>query len=361
MRRSPRRRVRALLSLCRILQSPPRGWPETSDWDDVLSVARELWVLPSLGYALRDVPAAELPREYYRENTLRNLRFRHQLIEAGQALNQAGIQPLLFKGALALVDGTVASPGYRGLGDLDLAVPTDALGIAADALGELGYAPDRTWVLLHPHVLPMTKRRVPGAIELHVELGSPRTAAVLPMAAAWSDSTEISFEGVRARALSPTHQVLHSVLHASVQDLGHAVAALPLRQLLTLAHLGRVHGSAVDWNAIRGQMDAHGLAKVFRDHVWLAHRLAGLALPDGSWGGRGERRHELRVLANFGLGWPAHVHRNLLDAFDRGYLDALYAHGDRPVKLARAWGRHAAHLLRRDGLGVVRRGLARRA
>jgi Uncharacterised nucleotidyltransferase len=332
----------------------------------VLGVARELWVLPSLGYVVRDgrsplpAPAAELLRDYYRENVLRNLRFRRQLIEAVHALDEAGIVPLLFKGALQLVDGTDERPGYRGMGDLDLAVPTGALASAGEALGGIGYRPDRTWVLLHPHVLPMTKRGEPGAVELHVELGSPRTATVLPMAAAWSDSTELSFEGVQARALSPTHQVLHSVLHASVQDLGHAVAALPLRQLLTLAHLGRVHGAAVDWDAIRARMDAHGLARVFRDHVWLAHRLAGLALPAGAWGGAGERRHELRVLANFGLGWPAHVHRNLLDAFDRGYLDALYAHGDRPVKLARAWGRHAAHLLRRDGRDVMRRGLARR-
>jgi hypothetical protein len=259
------------------------------------------------------------------------------------------------------VDGTVANPGYRTMGDLDLAVPTDAMAASAEALGEIGYHPDRTWVLLHPHVLPMKKHRVPGPIELHVELGSARTASVLPMAAAWSASTELSFEGVRARALSPTHQVLHSVLHASVQDRGHAVASLPLRQLFTLARLGHVHSSAVDWTAIRAQMDAHGLSSVLRDHVWLAHRLAGLALPEGRWGGVGERLHEVRVLANFGLGWPAHLHRNWLDAFDRAYLDALYEHGDRPVKLARTWGRRAAHLLRREGRGVVREALKRRA
>jgi hypothetical protein len=368
MRRSPRRRIGALLALCRILgASARRRWPGTADWDDVLSMARELWVMPSLGYAVREgaspfpAPAAELLREYYRVNALRNVRFRHQLVEAVHALNQAGIVPLLFKGALQLVDGTEANSGYRGMGDLDLAVPADAMAASAEALGQLGYGPDRTWILLHPHVLPMKKHDVPGPIELHVELGSRRTASVLPMAAAWDASGELGFEGVQARALSPTHQALHSVLHASVQDLGHAVAALPLRQLLTLAHLDRVHGPALDWRAIRARMEAHGLSRVLRDHVWLAHRLAGLALPEGAWGRWGERSHELRVLANFGLGWPAHLHRNLLDAFDRTYLDALYEHGDRPLGLARAWGRHAGHLLRRDGLGVLTRGLARRA
>ena len=361
MKRSPRRRVGALLTLCRILDGkhhPPRA----AEWDDVLEVARELWILPSLGYAVRDgqgappAPAAELLSEYYRVNALRNARFRHQLIEAVGALNEAGVVPLLFKGALQLVDGTEVSPGYRGMGDLDLAVPRDCNSTCAEALGGLGYEPDRTWVLLNPHVLPMTGRRVPGPIELHVELSAPRLASVLPMAEAWSDSTELSFEGVRARALAPTHQVLHSVLHAAVQDLGHAVGALHLRQLLTLAHLDRVHGSAVDWKAIRARMDAHGHARALRDHVWLAHRLAGLILPEGRWGAAGARFHEARVLANFGLGWPAHVHRNLLDAFDRTYLDALYGHGNRPVKLAR----RAADLLRSEGRGVATKGLARR-
>ena len=301
-------------------------------------------------------PAAELLSEYYRVNALRNARFRHQLIEAVGALNQVGVVPLLFKGALQLVDDTEVSPGYRGMGDLDLAVPRDSLPAAAEALGEFDYRPDRTWVLLNPHVLPMTGRRVPGPIELHVELCAPRIASVLPVDAAWSDSTELSFEDAQARALSPTHQVLHSVLHAAVQDLGHAAGGLHLRQLLTLAHLDRVHGSAVDWDAIRARMDAHGHARALRDHVWLAHRLAGLTLPEGRWGTSGARLHEARVLANFGLGWPAHFHRNLLDAFDRTYLDALYGHGNRPVKLAR----RAAHLVRSEGRAVATKGLARR-
>lgn len=332
----------------------------------MVEVARELWVLPSLGYMVRHQhrscpgPAADLLAEYHRVNALRNARFRHQLIEAVEALNRAGIEPLLFKGALQLVDGTDLSPGYRGMGDLDLAVPSDSMTAAAGALEALGYGPDRTWVLLHPHVLPMARRRVPGPIELHSELGTPRVAAVLPFASAWQAATELSFDGVKVRALSPTHQVLHSVLHASVQDLGHAVGGLPLRQLFTLAHLDRVHGSSVDWPAIRAGMHDHGLARVLKDHLWLAHRLAGMALPEGVTAGVSPRLHEARVLANFGLGWPAYLHRNLLDAFDRNYLDALYGHDDRPLQLARAWARHSAHLLRREGLGVATKGLERR-
>ena len=46
-----------------------------------------------------------------------------------------GVQPTR---ALQLVDGTDETPGYRGMGDLDLAVPTDALASTGEALGDTG-------------------------------------------------------------------------------------------------------------------------------------------------------------------------------------------------------------------------------
>lgn len=155
--------------------------------------------------------------------------------------------------------------------------------------------------------------------------------------------------------------MLHNVLHSAVQDLNHAVAGLPLRQLLTLARLAHVHRSAVDWTAIRVRMDAHDLSTVLRDHLWLTHQLAGLALPDGPWGGVGMRLYEGRVLASFGLGWPSHLQRNVRQAFERPYLDALYAHGNHPLKLASARARHAIHVLHRDGRGALRAAVERRA
>ncbi len=332
----------------------------------MLAVALELWVMPSLGYAVRRLEgglpahAAELSCEYYRVNTVRNLRFRHQLVEAVHALNAAGIVPLLFKGALQLVDGSAVSPGNRGMADLDLLVPRDQGQAASKALRGIGYTPEPGKPFLHPHELPFFRRRDPGPIELHVELGSPPIPTVLPAGEAWADSSELSVGDAIARALSPTHQVLHNILHSAVQDLDHAVGALPLRQLLTLSHLVRTHGAAVDWTAIRRRMEAHDLGGELRDHLWLAHRFAGMALPDGRWRSR-PRLHEVRVLASFGLGWPSHLQRNVRQAFARPYLDALYAHGNHPLKLASARARHAIHVLHRDGRGALRVALERRA
>ena len=76
--------------------------------------------------------------------------------------------------------------------------------------------------------------------------------------------------------LAPTDQVLHNILHAAVQDRGHAVGALPFKQLVILTRLVRVHGAEVDWQEIRARMEAQGLGRELRGPLagLAAHRPA---------------------------------------------------------------------------------------
>jgi Uncharacterised nucleotidyltransferase len=348
---SAARRLAALRVLCRALQGEG-GPPRPVAWDEVLALAADLLVEPALWPAVHQsragMPAAviERMREQNLANTVRNVRLRRALTEAVQALNASGIVPLLIKGATKLVDGTPGAAGERFMIDLDLVVPGDELEAAGAALMALGYEADRGKPFLHPHEVPFERPRSPGPIELHVELGSPPIPSVLPVAQAWGESSELSVGDARVRVLSPTHEVLHNILHSSVQDLNHAVGDLPLRQLLALSGLVRTHGHAIDWAAIYERMESHGLGAELRDHLWLAHRFAGVPLPEGK-GSVASRGHEARVLATVALGWPAPVQRRLRFAFGRAYLDSLYAHGDRPLRLAVARARHAAAIIRR--------------
>jgi hypothetical protein len=332
---------------------------------DVAALAAELGVGGALWSAVPDgqaglpLRAREQLAMAHLADTARNLRFRRGLVEAVQALNDAGITPLLFKGSLALVDGTLPDLGDRWMVDLDLAISAGQTGGAGAVLVDLGYIPEPGAPFLHPHELPYYRWRS-GPIELHVELGSPPMPSVLPASEAWADSSEVYVGSGVARGLSRTHQVLHNIVHSAVQDLNHEVGGLPLRQLLELSRLVRVHGAAVDWALIKGRLDEHGLGRELRDHLWLAHRFAGMPLPDGAWPGRA-RWHERRVIGSFALAWPPHVHRNLRFAFGPAYLDSLYGHGNRPVHLAAARIRHAARLLRHDGRRVIRDVRARRS
>lgn len=327
-------------------------------WNDVLALAGDLLVEPALWPAVcrsrPDMPAAivEQLREQNLANTVRNVRLRRALTEAVQALNEWGVVPLLIKGAAKLVDGTPAAAGDRFMIDLDLVVRDEEVAAAGEALAGLGYEADRSKPFLHPHEVPFERHGSPGPIELHVELGSPPIPFVLPVAEAWEESSELLIGDARARMLSPTHEVLHNILHSAVQDLNHAVGDLPLRQLLTLSALVRIHGPAVDWRAIHERMEGHGLGAELRDHLWLAHRFAGMPLLQGE-GSVLARLHEVRVLASVAVGWPAQVQRNLRFSFGPAYLDSIYPHGNRPLRLAGARARHAAAIIRRDGRRVL--------
>ncbi len=348
------------------------GRVQSPQWTAVLELADELRIAPALSRLARNareaIPphVAEVLLERHRENTIRNVRLRHQLVAAVQALNAVGTVPLLLKGALSLVDGTLDGIGDRWMVDLDLLVPQGEVLSATQALLGIGYEASPLEPRLAPHELPFLRARAPGPIELHVELGTPPIPSVLSVTEAWANSTELwvnedsqpPMPRGRARGLSPTHQLLHNVLHSAVQDLNHAVGGLPLRQLLALSRLLAAHGSAIDWAEIRQRMDQHGLAGELRDHLWLAHHFAGMSLPDGRWG-MGPRVHEARVLANFALVWPEQLHRNLRFVFGRPYLDSLYAHGNQPLRLAGARVHHAARVLRRDGHGALARAARR--
>lgn len=365
----PRQRLGALRSLCLALQGQidvgtgePRQprWSQAIRWADIIDLATELWVEPVLWWALRDVRATLVPDvasqllDLHVINTRRNLQLRHQLVEAVSALNDADVVPLLFKGGLQLVDGTWKARGSRGMVDLDLIIPGERMDRAVEALRAVGYAPAPGKPFLHPHELPMVRKRSPGPLELHCELGSDPIPAVLSAQEAWEASSPLHVHGMKARALSPTHQVLHSILHSAIQDLDHAVAALPLRQLLTLTQLAGRPDTVIEWQQITRRARAHGLDAVLREHLWLAYRCTGLDLPSGALPGVHAYRHEVRVLASFALRWPADMKRNLRHAFAEDYMRAMYAEQGRASSVNAMRARHAARLVRDDGLAALR-------
>lgn len=374
--RSGRERIGALLMLCRALGPGRDAWahtplvrtlrPPAATWSRVLDLAEQLNVTEPLCAAVRpgmgrlDPEATERLRQAQLANTTRNLRLRTALVEAVVALNQRNIVPLLIKGARILASGAADGLSERSMVDLDLVIASEQMTAAGEALRGIGYEAAPGKPFLHPHEVPYVRPAALGPIELHANLGSPPIPAVIPVARAWADSAELAVASGRARALSPTHEVLHAILHSAVQDLNHAVAGLPLRHLLLLTDLVREHGDTVDWTAIARAMRGHALGALLRDHLWLAHRFAAMPLPAGQYG-TGARSHEAHVILSFALSWPPDVRRNLRFAFAAEYLDSLYEHRNRPVPLAVARARHAARLASAGPRGALAETLLRRS
>ena len=281
-----RRRLAALLTLRDLWRTAggTAALPPVANWSDTMTLADQLLVTPAL-WPIVDRWATQLPdavaehlRHAQRANTVRNLRLRTQLTDSVAALNGAGITPLLLKGARQLVDGSLPRLGERWLSDLDLAVAPERFDAARAALRAIGYGemPDP---FEHPHELPMLRPGDSGPLELHVEIGSPPLPAMFPLAEVWRDSEPLAVGAGEARGLSLAHGVIHNVVHASVQDLNHAVGGLPLRQLVTLTGLVRARGPEFDFagggRALRRPRAERRTAR----YVWLAHRFAALPLP----------------------------------------------------------------------------------
>jgi len=346
------RRLESLWLLSGLLgtRTSPHG---VIGWRDVIRLSDEHGLTPALAVALDGNTAVRVPQAVrrrillaHRRNVARNLLLRRESTEAISALNERGVEPLLFKGALYLVEGTFA-PGVRFMGDIDIVVPEASMRPATDALRSLGYAAAPGKPFLHPHELPFVRPGAQAPIEVHADLGSSRVASALPLAHAWAASRIFDDSGLRYRGLSRTDAVVHNVLHAQVQDLNHAVHGIALRQLHTLAGLERAWGAEIDWAAARARLGSHGLGGVYDGYILLAHRLFGMPLPAGVTPTRDSRYH--LCLAAFQMGWPADVQRNLRYALGSDYMEHLYGCAGHPLGLTRARARHLLSLVRARG------------
>ncbi|MGB1581976.1 MAG: nucleotidyltransferase family protein, partial [Nevskiales bacterium] len=105
--------------------------PDEAMWPELLRLAGGQFVTPLLYCNLRDRglldQMPEEPRQYladiYALNLTRNNAIRQQLVELATSFNQAGLLPLVMKGAATLLTDLYGDPGARVLGDIDLFLP----------------------------------------------------------------------------------------------------------------------------------------------------------------------------------------------------------------------------------------------
>jgi hypothetical protein len=168
------------------------GWGGTGDietglqavageWPAVIAAADRHRLLPALAAALADLGLLQAPPSEVAEllaavraaNTERNQRLAAGLAEAVAALNRAGIEPVLLKGAIRLVDGLYPDPGWRMMNDLDLLAPPGRAAETFAVLQGLGYRTGKADAALpagHHHLPLLRQTRTGVAIEVHDRL-----------------------------------------------------------------------------------------------------------------------------------------------------------------------------------------------
>ena len=247
-------RLKQLDTLAALLagELPPRV-----DWMSVLALANHTLVTPQLySAALCSGTADRMPaevlgflHEVWTRNRERNERLFAQLREAVAALNSAGIEPMLLKGAAYWA--TLGRPAEhdRILTDLDLLVRPDEAEAAVGALEAAGFVTLKRHDDPEAHVAAELGRPGDvGMIDLHRRPPGPEDLGRAALAVA-DGVVSVGWDGVRATAPSPTLQVFLLVLHDQFHDGGYWRGEFVLRHLLEIAALSRRPGW-VDWSLI---------------------------------------------------------------------------------------------------------------
>ena len=286
----------------------------------------------------------------YAANVVATSRMSSQLRACIGALNRVGVEPLVLKGALGLLEWVGDSRPARVMGDIDLLVSNDDFAAACSALRQIGYvihvgsgaAQRFEWSARHPDLS--------AEVDLHLALGSGAMERVLPVLAVLDRASRRQKEGLHYRAMSDADQLAHCVIHSQWNDKAHRTGSIPLRQLHNFAVLYHQISDPSAWStAVRRLHD--GMRRVTSGHAALARYLFALDLPipDQTIAGRA---HLARCLCTYAIPHLSDIQTNLLLAFEAPTMTDRYpGSSSNSARL-----RHAVRLLK-TGFGSVRTGL----
>jgi len=220
-----------------------------------------------------------------------NRNYQDQLAHLIQLLNNIGVRPVLLKGAATLVSELYPTPGDRMIGDIDVLIRPSKLAGAVEHLCASGYQPvtaeaeypTAESLQLH-HYPPIYSLDWPAPVELHIQPVHLWAGQLLGSEEVVRDATPLHWRGGDCLLPSPTHFMMHNVIHAYVVDAKER-GFLSLRQLFEFAYAGRRYHQQIDWAAIQHRFDCLGYRSALRGYVLLANACFGVppALKIGGW------------------------------------------------------------------------------
>ena len=311
---------RAAAILVRVLRDPL--WAERlspAEWQAVIAAARAESLLASLAHRLARVAVPDRIRQLLGEAAADAGRAQVQALweaeMARRALASAGVPFVLLKGTAYAAAGLGAAAG-RSIGDLDILVPRQQLGIAQQALlradwewvkedryDDLYY---RRWMHELPPLIHKQRDRM---IDVHHTI-LPLTARPTPDAAALI-AASVELPG-GLRILAPADMIVHAAAHLVADgDLAGG-----LRNLWDVDRLVRDFGREPHfWRTLERRARLHGLAPAVARTLRLAAHLYGTPVEDVCAGfpALSDRLFARRLLARDG--WGREIRRPLRLAF----------------------------------------------
>jgi hypothetical protein len=252
------------------------------DWESIVQIANQQLVSPALWVSLMNKGLDEdLPDELkcylsglHNLNLQRNILIKQQAEEIIRSLNEIGIEPILLKGAALLCTNAFTDSGTRILADLDIMVLKADVEKSWQILSALGYrthepgAPVDTWAHHQP---PMLRDGEPAAIELHTQLFSRYDGKmVLTAADCFEEAVTIKTKSLCFKILSPTHFIIHNIVHSEVHHRHFYLGIISLRRLLDFVAISNLQPNAIDWKSIEEKMTEYHIRHIYRSYLHMA-------------------------------------------------------------------------------------------
>ena len=262
---------------------------DTTGWQKVLRFSGAHHVTPLLRWAFQKnglmsalpIDVLEHLEAMYALNLDDNLRYEDQLAHLIQTLNNLGVRPVLLKGAAALVRGLYPTAGERFIGDIDILIPPDQLETVLNKLLAEGYTTKATKVELLDvanfiltgghHYTPIKHPDWPVWVELHVHPVLSRVGQLLNPEEIVREAIQINWRGTECLLPSPTHFVMHTIIHAFFVDFVDFVdyQVLAFRQLFEFVHASQVYANEIDWIVIQQRFVGYSTAYMVWASVYL--------------------------------------------------------------------------------------------
>lgn len=271
-----------------LIERAPFDQFDPAQWEALLTLARVQRVRPIVHQALqRSQRWTLMPERLWRtlENECRNIAMKNMRLHGEttrilDALQPAGITPVILKGAALgpLVYGGLA---LRELGDIDFMVPRNRAEETVRTILALGYDTiDPLPVDWHHTSRHHAALRGPHGtvIEVHWALAPAGEPGAEVTDALWSQVQPFTLNDRPVFQLSPVDQLLHICIHAAYQ---HRME-FGLRPSFDIQRLIAHLGPHLNWNVVIERAEERRWLPGVSIALWVAHKLVGAAIPESA-------------------------------------------------------------------------------
>ncbi|VAV97967.1 FIG01097214: hypothetical protein, partial [hydrothermal vent metagenome] len=280
-----RRFTRSAQMLVDVLRDPAGYAPsDGARWTDLISIARAESLIGTLAYRLKDVDVPVQVKPILKDAMESAVLARRQALWeadcARRALAGYGGKIILMKGTAYVAAGLDAGIG-RSIGDLDIMVVQDDLGLVEELLLDAGWE----WVKPDPYddqyyreymheLPPLIHKERDRMIDVH-HTTLPLTARPTPDADAMLDAAEKLENGLYI--MSPEDMVCHCAAHLMADgDLAGGLRNLWDMHCLLTEFSGASDGF---WDELNNRAQLHQLERALGRSVRHASRLYGTDVP----------------------------------------------------------------------------------